>query len=201
MNPDEVPRNPSPRDDLIPRPRVDLDDLWDGSGRPRGRSPRSWCRTILGQAAIARFAARRGVGPEAIFHDPGGPKGHVEADPAVAVIYRITLDPEVVEAGLDALDIEDLADVRRLLDQEARRKAEAELEREQYRMPLNACDRVREGVVDPWAAPDARPGDPRLPGAPPWGSPDHACSDCGSGESVFQTAKPGRWLCHVCRRC
>ena len=184
-----------------PSPRGDLTHLWEAAGRPRGRSPRSWRRTTLGRAAIARFAASRGVEPGGVFHDAGGPRAHVLADPAVAWLYAATLVPDDVETGLDELNIEDLADVRRLLADEARRKAEAESEREEYRVPLNAIDRVRAGVVDPWAGPDATPGDPRPRGAPPWGSPDHACSDCGSGESVFQTAKPGRWLCHVCRRC
>ena len=182
-------------------PGIDLNDIWAAAGRPKGRSPRSWRRSTLGKAAIDLFASRRGGGPDAIFHHPRGPKAHVEADPAVAVIYIDTLDSEAAEAELDALDRDDLADVRRLLSEEAQRKAVAELEREPYRMPINAIDRVRSGVVDPWAGPDARPGDPRLPGAPPWGSPDHLCSDCNSKESVFlASASPERWLCHVCRR-
>src|SRR5206468_529974 len=60
-----------------PGPRNDLTLLWDTAGRPKGRSPRSWRRSTLGRNAIDSFAARRGVEPEAVFHDPGGPKAHV----------------------------------------------------------------------------------------------------------------------------
>ncbi|MEJ7640365.1 MAG: hypothetical protein WKF75_20960 [Singulisphaera sp.] len=70
---------------------IDLSVVWDEAGRPK-ESRRALLRGAarrLAKAAVDFLAGRRGVRPEAIFHDPGGPKAHVEADPAVAVIYRL----------------------------------------------------------------------------------------------------------------
>lgn len=181
--------------------RGDLTQLWDAAGRPGGRSPRQWRRSTLGRAAVEFFATRRGVGPEAVFHDPGVSKAKVLADPAVAAVYAAALEVEGAEEALAALEPDDLDEARRLLTEEARRRAEVEHHRDEYRMPLNAIDRVRAGVVDPWAGPDARPGDPRPRDAPPLGDPNHACARCNSRESVFLAAeRPELWLCHVCRR-
>ncbi len=46
------------RDDVAPGPRFDLDDVWDTSGRPRGKSPHPGDRTSLARDLIARFADR-----------------------------------------------------------------------------------------------------------------------------------------------
>lgn len=201
MNPTSVSRQPRENVPVEESPHSDLKQLWDLAGRPKGRSPRQWRRSTLGRAAVELFAARRGVGPEAIILDSGGPKGHVLADVAVAAVYAAALDPKGANEVLAALEPYDLADARRLLVEEARRRAEVEQLRDEYRVLINAVDRVRAGVYEPWAGPDARPGDPRPRGAPPLGDPDHACSACGSGVSVFLAAvRPELWLCPECRR-
>src|SRR4051812_33177664 len=116
MNPTRVSRDRPTRDGLAPGTHVDLHELWDAAGRPPGRSPRQWRRSTLGQSAVALLAARRGVGPDAAFGDPGGPGARIPADVAIAVAYAATLVPEVVEAGLAALDRDDSAAVRGLLE-------------------------------------------------------------------------------------
>ncbi len=52
--------------DAIQSSGIDLSVVWDEAGRPRGKSPRSWRRSTLGQAAVDFFAGRRGVRPESL---------------------------------------------------------------------------------------------------------------------------------------
>ena len=54
----EALRQEAGRDDLAPGPRVDPQDPWEGSGRPRGKSPHPGRRTALAREAIARLAGR-----------------------------------------------------------------------------------------------------------------------------------------------
>ena len=144
MNPDEVPRNPSPRDDLAPGPRVDLDDLWDGAGRPKGRSPRSW-RPLDPRPgrrrSLRRPAGRRARGDLPRPRRPQGPRpgrrrgrgglrGHARprgSSRPASTRWISTTSPTFAGSSTT----------------EARRKAEAELEREAV---SHAAQRHRPGA-------------------------------------------------------
>ena len=209
--------------------RVDLSDVWNEAGRPKGKSPRSWRRSTLGQAAIAHFAARRGVGREMVFRDPGGPKAHVKADPAVAVIYVIALDPGAGGDELDdmlrscpAIAPEDIAAIEELLAAEARRKAEQEARSKPYRedaefwREMEARSDWREAYYRAYAAhrtAGAGPEEARRAavaaadelepegGDEPGRPPAATCLDCREteGVTVIPNWPEGTGLCSPCR--
>ncbi len=103
----------------------DLGRIWEAAGKPKGRSPRAWLRsTRLAQEAM-RQLAESGVPGAEIVLDPGRNGLPVLAHPLIARLYASTLAPEVVDAVLEPDEV-DLALARRLLDEDARRKVEAE---------------------------------------------------------------------------
>ena len=58
-------------------PRVDLNDIWAAAGKPKGRSPRQWRRSTLGQAAVdslRRPAGSRARGDLPRYRRPQGPR-------------------------------------------------------------------------------------------------------------------------------
>ena len=120
---------------------ADLGRIWEAAGRPRGRSPRQWLRNShLGRDVVRYCAGAIGAPAERVVLDAGGKGGPILAHYAVAWTYAATLEPEVLGAGLDRLmrflrapAPAHFAAARRLIAEDARRRAEREAEAEVFR--------------------------------------------------------------------